>query len=124
MEDESDSDSSVDEIENQRLREAATCGESIVTECKSMSFFPDSKWLNVNYFKLNVNTCCNPNFLIVSHERAGPQTYTVYIRPDVVCTESDCIRPVCPDGSTFRTIYDVQILEILIKYFIKNIHYN
>ena len=39
MEDESDSDSSVDEIENQRLREAATCGESIVTECKSISFF-------------------------------------------------------------------------------------
>lgn len=35
MEDESDSDSSVDELKIQQLKEAAVCAESIVTECKS-----------------------------------------------------------------------------------------
>eukprot|EP00105_Crassostrea_gigas_P018538 XP_011436694.1 PREDICTED: uncharacterized protein LOC105334803 isoform X2 [Crassostrea gigas] len=34
MEDESDSDSSVDELKIQQLKEAAVCAESIVTECK------------------------------------------------------------------------------------------
>lgn len=35
MEDESESDSSVDELKIQQLKEAAVCAESIVTECKS-----------------------------------------------------------------------------------------
>lgn len=35
MEDESDSDSSVDEIKIKRLKEAAVCAETIVTECRS-----------------------------------------------------------------------------------------
>lgn len=35
MEDESDSDSSVDELKIQQLKEAAVCAESIVIECKS-----------------------------------------------------------------------------------------
>lgn len=35
MEDESDSDSSVDELKIQQLKEAAVCAESIVTECRS-----------------------------------------------------------------------------------------
>lgn len=35
MEDESDSDSSVDELKIQQLKEAVVCAESIVTECKS-----------------------------------------------------------------------------------------
>lgn len=34
MEDESDSDSSVDELKIQQLKEAAVCAESIVAECK------------------------------------------------------------------------------------------
>lgn len=35
MEDESDSDSSVDDLKIERLKEAAVCAETIVAECRS-----------------------------------------------------------------------------------------
>lgn len=35
MEDESDSDSSVDDLKIKRLKEAAVCAETIVAECRS-----------------------------------------------------------------------------------------
>lgn len=63
MEDESDSDSSVDELKIQQLKEAAVCAESIVTECKSKIVILVPLFISF-IWRMNISqTRYSPNFL-------------------------------------------------------------